>query len=297
MHVRSGDNPLQTPEQLDGLFKLVAGLYAAALLSPAVLGLATPWLGSVSWPVTLGLLGAVGAVLAATVAWTVSRQSEFVAWLDSPWIAFLVPAIGILPISLYLFDVFLFVAFAVTDLQPDTAANLIGFVGFVAGIAATLLGEYLVLRARTQLANATVDDTDVAVEWTAGWPRRARLWFMIGTLVVIGLLAGVAFWRLGWRGVTTVLPFGPVLVIALRSVVSERTHRATSVGLERRRDGRWLGPRRLIPWSRVDGFSVTDDAIILHRALPRVDIRCQRNLIDDEAVVAALNTHLDRRDT
>ena len=61
MHVRSGDNPLQTPEQLDGRFKFVAGLYAAALLSPAVLGLATPWLGSVSWPVTLGLLGGSGS--------------------------------------------------------------------------------------------------------------------------------------------------------------------------------------------------------------------------------------------
>ena len=297
MHVRSGDNPLQTPEQLDERFKLVAGLYVAALLSPVVLGLAAPWLGSVSWPVTLGLLGVMGAVLTATVAWIVSRQSEFVAWFDSPWIAILVPAVGLLPMGVYFFHFFLFVAFAVTDLQADTAANLIGFVGFFAGIAATLLGEYLVLRARTQLANATVDDTDVAIEWTAGWPRRARLWFMIGTLAVIGLLAGVTFWRLGWRGVTTVLPFGSVLVIALRSVVSERTHRATSVGLEQRRDGRWPGPRRLIPWSRVDGFSVTDDAIILHRALPHVDIRCQQNLIDGEAVVAALNAHLDRRDT
>jgi hypothetical protein len=119
---------------------------------------------------------------------------------------------------------------------------------------------------------------------------------MIGTLAVIGLLAGVAFWRLGWRGVTTVLPFGPVLVIALRSVVSERTHRATSVGLEQRRDGRWPGPRRLIPWSRVDGFSVTDNAIVLHRALPHTDVRCRRDLIDDEAVVAALEDYLDCRD-
>jgi len=297
MYVRSGDTPLQTPEQLDGRFKLVSGLYAAALLSPAVVLLAVRWLGVTSWPVALGSLGAVGVVLTATVAWTVSRQNEFVAWFDSPWIAILVPAVGVLPMGVYFFHFFLFVGFAVTDLQADTAANLIGFVGFVAGIAATLLGEYLVLSARTQLANATVDDTDVAVEWTAGWPRRARLWFMIGTLAVIGLLAGVAFWRLGWRGVTTVIPFGPVLVIALRSVVSQRTYRATPVGVEQRRDGRWPGPRRLIPWSKVDGFSVTDDAIILHRALPHVDIRCQRNLIDDEAVVAALNTHLDRQDT
>ena len=295
MQVCSSDNPLQTPEQLDGRFGLVAGLYVAALLSPALLLIVIPWLGLASWPVALGSLGAVGAVLTITVAWTVSRQSEFVAWFDSAWIAFLVPAVGILPMSFYLFHFFLFVAFAVTDLQADTTANLVGFVGFFLGIVATLLGEYLVLRARTQLANATVDDTDVVVEWTAGWPRRARLWFMGGTLAVIGLLAGLAFWRLEWRAVTTVLPFGTVLMIVLSSMVSERTYRATSVGLEQRREGRWFVSRRLIPWSRFDDFSVTDDAIVLHRALPHIDVRCRRYLIDDEAVVAALKDHLDRR--
>jgi hypothetical protein len=296
MQVRSSHKPLQTPEQLDGRFGLVAGLYVAALLSPALLLIVVPWLGLASWPVALGLLGAVGAVLTATVAWIVSRQSELVAWFDSAWIAVLVPAVGVLPMGLYLFHFFLFVAFAVTDLQADTAANLVGFIGFFLGIVATSLGEYLVLMGRTQLANATVDDTDVAVEWTAGWPRRARLWFMAGTLAVIGLLAGLAFWRLGWRAVTTVLPFGTVLVIVLRSMFSERTYRATSVGLEQRREGRWFVSRRLIPWSRFDGFSVIDDAIVLHRALPHIDVRCRRYLIDDEAVVAALEDHLDRRD-
>ena len=296
MQVRSSHKPLQTPEQLDGRFGLVAGLYVAALLSPALLLIVIPWLGLSSWPIALGSLGVVGAVLTATVAWIVSQQSELVAWFDSAWIAVLVPAVGVLPMGLYLFHFFLFVAFAVTDLQADTAANLVGFIGFFLGIVATSLGEYLVLMARTQLANATVDDTDVAVEWTAGWPRRARLWLMVGILTVIGLLVGLAFWRLGWRAVTTVLPLGTVLVVVLRSMVSERTYRATSVGLEQRREGRWFVSRRLIPWSRFDGFSVTDDAIVLHRALPHTDVRCRSYLIDDEAVVAALEDHLDRRD-
>ncbi|WP_255681635.1 hypothetical protein [Natrinema sp. SYSU A 869] len=41
---------------------------------------------------------------------------------------------------------------------------------------------------------------------------------------------------------------------------------------------------------------MTNDAVVLHRTLPYVDIRCRRYLIDDEAVVAALEDHLDRRD-
>lgn len=273
----------------------MAGLYVAALLSPALLFVVVQWLGLASWPATLGLLGAVGAAITAVVARIVSRRGELVAWSDSPWISILVPAVGVLPVGLYLFQFILFIGFAVTDLQADNTANLVGFIGFFLGIIATPLGESLVLMARTRLANATVDDADTAVEWTAGWPRRARLWFMAGTLAVIGLLAGLAFWRLEWRAVTTVLPFGTVLMIVLSSMVSERTYRVTSVGLEQRREGRWFVSRRLIPWSRFDDFSVTDDAIVLHRALPHIDVRCRRYLIDDEAVVAALEDHFDRR--
>lgn len=296
MQFRSSREPLQTPEQLDGRFGLVAGLYVAALLSPALLLIVVQRLQVASWPVALGSLGAVGAVLTVTVTRIVSRQGELVAWFDSAWIAVLIPAVGILPMGLYFFHFFLFVAFAVTDLQADSAAHLVGFIGFFLGIVATSLGSCLVLMARTRLANATVDDADIAVEWRAGWPQRARLKLMVGTLAVVGLLAGLAVWQLGWRAVTTVLPGGIVPVFMLRSMVTERTYRATSAGLEQRREGRWFVPRRLIPWSRFDGFSVTNDAIVLHRALPYVDVRCRRYLIDDEAVVAALEDHLDRRD-
>ncbi|MEY7851247.1 hypothetical protein AB7C87_18845 [Natrarchaeobius sp. A-rgal3] len=296
MQVRSSCEPLQTPEQLDERFGLVAGLYVAALISPALVLIVVQRLEVASWPVALGSLGTVGAVLTVAVTRIVSRQGELVAWFDSARVAVLVPAVGVLPLGLYFFHFFLFVAFAVTDLQADSAANLVGFIGFLSGIVATSLGSYLVLMARTRLANATVDDADISVEWSTGWPQRARLKLVVGTLAVVCLLAGLAVWQIGWRAVTTVLPGVIVPVFVVRSMVTERTYRATSAGLEQHREGRWFAPRRLIPWSRFDGFSVTNDAIVLHRALPFVDVRCRRYLIDDEAVVAALEDHLDRRD-
>ncbi|EMA26306.1 hypothetical protein [Haloarcula argentinensis] len=295
MQVRSSRDPFQTPEQLDRRFSLVAGVYVAALLSPALLLIVVQRLQVVSWPATLGSLGAVGAVLTVTVTWIVSRQGELVAWFDSVWIAVLIPAVGILPMGLYSFHSLLFVAFAVTDLQADSAANLVGFIGFLLGVVATTLGGYLVLMARTQLANATVDDADIAVEWRAGWPQRARLKLMVGTLAVVGLLAGLAVWQLGWRAATTVLPGGIVPVFMLSSMVTERTYRATSAGLEQRREGQWFASRRLIPWSRFESFSVTNNAIVLHRTVPYIDIRCRRYLIDDEAVIAALEDYLERQ--
>ncbi len=297
MQVRSSRELLQTPEQLDRRFSLVAGLYVAALLSPAIVLIVVEWLEVISWPVALGSLGAVGAVLTAAVTWIVSRQGELVVCFDSAWVAVLIPAVGVLPMGLYAFRAFLFVAFAVSDLQAASAASLVGFIGFLLGLVATLLGSYLVVMARTRLANATVDDADSSVEWRAGWPQRARLKLMVATLAVIVPLGGLAVWQLGSRAMTTVLPGVIGLVFALRSIVTERTYRATSAGLEQRRDGRWFVTRRLIPWSRFDGFSVTNDAIVLHRTVPYVDVRCRRYLIDDEAVVAALEDHLDRRDS
>lgn len=297
MQVRPGRGPHQTPERLDWRFGLVAGIYVAALLSPALVLVVGQRLELTSRFAVLGTLGAVGTVLTAAVARAVSRWGELVGWFDSAWVAVLLPVVGAVPMALYLFDAFLFLALTVTDLQADSVATLVGFVGFLLGIAAASLGSFLVLMGRTRLAHATVDDTEVTAEWTAGWPRRARLRLMTGALAVAGLLAGLAIWQLGWWVAPTVFTSGMVLVIVLRSVVEERTYRATSPGLEQCRAGRWFSPRRLVPWSRFDGFSVTDDAVVLHRDVPHVDVRCRRYLVDDEAVVAALEAHLDRRDS
>jgi hypothetical protein len=246
MQVRATHESLQTPEQLDERFSLVAGLYVAALLTPAVVFSVVQWQGVTSWPVAVGSVVVIGGVLTVAVSWLVSHHGELVAWGDSIWVAVLLPIGGALPMAVYFFEFFLFVAFTVTDLQPDSAAHLVGAIGFLLGMLATLLGSYLVLMARTRLAAATVDGGAGAVEWTAGWPHRTLVTLMVGTLAVVGLLFGLAAWQLGWRVVTTVLPGGIVPVVLVRSLVTERTYRATPAGLEQRRENRWFAPRRLI---------------------------------------------------
>jgi len=297
MQIRPDRETLQTPERLDTRFGVVAGLYVAALIAPALLLVVVKRLQLGSESTAIGLLGAVVTVCTAVVAWQVTRRGGIVAWFNSTWTALLVPAVGIIPLFVYFWYVFLFIAFTVTDLQPESAANLIGFAGFLSGIAATCLGTALVQMARARIVDETVVDSDVRVEWTAGWPRRDRVRVAIGTLVAVGLPFGLAFWQWG-QIVFHALPLGIVLVFSIASLVDERTYRLTPAGLEQRRGTRWFVSRQLTPWSQFDGVSVTDDAVVLHRQLPYIDIRCSRqDLVTHEAdVIAALEAHLDRRD-
>jgi len=299
MQVRSSRETLQTPTQLDTRFGAVAGLYVATLVSPALLFVAMQWLNLDSELVVLGLLGAVGMTLTAAVAWQVTCWGGLVAWFNSPWVAFLVTSVGILPMFAYAFQAFVYIAITVADLQAESTASFVGFIGFFLGFVACCLGGVLVPMARTRLVNATVDASEVDTEWTAGWPRQDRFKLVIGALVIVGVSYALAFWQLGLQGVTMAGATGTIPMVGIHSLASERTYRVTPVGLEQRREARWVESRQLRLWSQFDGFSVTDRAIILHRQLPHFDIRCsRRDLIDDDQdVIAALETHLDRRDS
>jgi hypothetical protein len=97
----------------------------------------------------------------------------------------------------------------------------------------------------------------------------------------------------------TILPVLLSPLVVLTSILSERTYRATPAGVELRRGSRWFVNRHLLPWSRFQGFSVTGDAIVLHRAAPHIDVRCCRDDIgtDEDAVIAALEIHLQGRES
>ncbi|WP_135303831.1 hypothetical protein [Haloarcula amylovorans] len=299
MGIRANPEPFQTPERLDVRFGTVAGLYVATLLSPALLFVGVQWLQLESGPFALGLLGAVGVVLTALVAWQVTRRGGVVAWFNSTWLAVLVPAVGVIPLFAYHFQALLYVAFSLTELQSESAANLVGVTGFCLGIVASVLGSVLVQMARARLVHATVDDGDVDTEWTAGWPPRDRLKLAAATLAVVVPLFGLAVWQLGGVGVMAFSSLCIVSIVALSSLAAKRTYRATPAGLEQRRAGRLFVSRHLVSWSQFEGFTVTDDAVVLHRPLPHFDVRCKRwdLMTNDEAVIAALAAHLDRRDS
>lgn len=297
MQVHPHRGTLQTPDRLDARFAVVTGLYVATLVSPALLLVVVWWLQLASEPFALGLLGAVGAVVTAVGAWQVTRRGEIAAWVDSPWLASLVPAVGMVPVLAYFVLMVKYLAFTVADFQAETAASLVGFVGFYLGLVAVCLGSVLVVMARARVVDATVDDSDVDVEWTASWPRRDRFRYMVGTLVAVAAMLAPAVWGLGWQGVSLFTPFGLVLVFGVQSLVADRTCRATPTGLVQHRGRGPFRSRQLLPWSAFEGLSVTDDAIVLHRPLPHVDVRCSRRrlLADEDRLVATLDDHLDRR--
>lgn len=298
MQVRSSANHFQTPDRLDRWFGVVAGLYVATLVSPAILLLVVERLQLRSVPLVLGLLGVVGMTCSVLVSRQVTRRGGLVEWFNAPWMLVIVPATGVVPMVGYFVLVIRYIAFSVTELQADTAAGLVGVTGFVLGIVAGCLGGALVLMARTRLIDTTLQGGDVSVEWTAGWPTRARVAFGLGMIGASIPLLGSLYWALGIWATNAVLALGMLLVIGLYSVVAARTYRVTSAGLEQQWDGSPLDARRLTSWSQFEGFSLTDDAIVLHRPVPYVDVRCsRRDLVTDEAVVvAALDAHLDRRD-
>jgi len=302
MQFSSSRDSFQTPERPDTRFVVVAGLYVAAIVSPALLFVVMEWFHLSSRLLALGLLAAVGSVVSAVVGWQATRQGELVAWFNSPWLALLAPSVGLLPLFAYAFQAFLFFASSVAALPPESAISLIGFVGFLLGIVACCLGGVLVQMARSRLANAMVDDSDVAIEWTAGWTPQDRFKLVLGVLTVYIALSGLAFWSLQWvtetvvsAFTTVVLPFGFVLTLVLNSVVSKRTYRVSTAGLEILDTAGWVDSRRVIFWSQLESFSVTDRTIVLRRQFPFLDVRCSRhNLIADDDVIAALEANLDR---
>jgi hypothetical protein len=292
---------LQTPERLETRLGVVAGLYVAVLVSPALTLAVVASLRLASGLVALGLLGALGVVVTVVVTRLVTRRGELVAWLDSTWVGLLLPTVGVLPLLGYAGDAFLTLAFSVSPLQAETAATFVGAVGFVLGLVACLLGSLLVTMGRNRLVATTVDGDeagDVTAEWTAGWPRRARLGLLLVVFAVATPVVGLAVWRFGWQALTLLPSLGLITILVASAVAGERTYRVTPAGLEQRRETRFAVSRRLTPWSDFEGFTLTDDTLVVHRRSPGLDVRCSRwdLSIADSDVVTALDAHLDRRE-
>jgi hypothetical protein len=286
--------PLQSPERPDVFFGLVAGLYVAALVSPAVV-LAVGVLVSVDAGVLhVGLLASL-TVVTAGVAWGVGRWPGFAEWLGSSRLSWLLPVAGFGAMIAYAWPAFLFLATTIAGLPTGGAASAVGVTGFLLGVVAILLGSALRVMARNRLVDALVGDETARAEWQAGWPRRRRMWVqgdaaVVMVLVVLVML--VSLWQGADWGFNVFAILGPMSAV-LVSLGTKRTYRVTSVGLERE----YPVARRLLTWDQFSGVEVSDDAIVLRRQFPRLDVRCAREDLDDEeAVLAALAAYLDRLD-
>ncbi|GGN97534.1 MULTISPECIES: hypothetical protein [Haloarcula] len=168
--------------------------------------------------------------------------------------------------------------------------GVVGVLAFFFGLVAMLFGFALGVMARTRYADAVTADATTDCEFTAGWPERARrrLLVVAGSLVTVtavGFVAGLLTDRFWLQLASQVLfPVGLVLVTGSE----ERTYTVSEAGLEHRLPV----ARRLFPWSAFDGYTRTDDALVLHRSW-RVDTRIAlADLSDPDAVDAAFARYL-----
>lgn len=278
--------PLQSPERPDTFFGLVAGLYVAALVSPALLAAVALWLTSDAAVLYLGLLCIITTVT-ALVSWGVTRWLGLAERLGCTRLTWLLPLLGVCSTVGY---------FVLATGVLDGAASGVGIAGFFTGMGAMLLGFALLAMSRSRYAKAVVDEDAVELEWRAGWPDRHRTWLLGGVAVVfVGSIVG--FGLEATRVVDPpVSPWSilPAVAAAAVSVGSERTYRVTPAGIERSLPAL----RQFHPWSEFVGVTVTDETVVLQRRQPwRIDFQCAREDIEDvDAVIAELSTHLDRVD-
>ncbi|RXK51627.1 hypothetical protein [Halorientalis pallida] len=271
MHETVRQPALQSPDRPDTVFALVAGLYVALLVSPAVVFTATVAIPLGAGGLYIGLLATVTALTAAvTVA--VGRMPGIAERLGaSRFVRGLGVVAGLCTIGYG-------VAAAGVDASGTDGALIAGIglsvVGIVTGLA-------LVAMSRTRYATAVVDGDAVRATWKAGWPQPLRTRVQVGGLICyvggMALLWGgefVGLGRLSWLG-------GPAFVVggAFLGLGQPRSYRLDPVGVER---SNYIH-RRLYEWDAFESFSVTEDAIVLRRAgWWQPDFRCWRDEIDDE---------------
>lgn len=289
MHSRPGDAVFTTPVRLDARFAVVAGCYIAALCCPTLALPATVWLDTGG---ALAVLGALVVLVAGAVATAVRGWDGLPVWLDGTRLSWLVPGVGAVPVFLYLGAVVPLVDGSPTDLAAGSE-HAVGVAGFALGLAAAGLGAVLVQMARGRLVE-TPTAGDASATWSAPWPRRYRVAFRWGLPAVVVVVLGLGSIQFAVISTFEVLVFGALLVVVLDDLDVTHQYRATPSGLERRLGGsRWL-----VPWDRFEGFSVTDDALVLHRAFPNADVRCARLAVveAEDPVIDALAEHLERRE-
>jgi hypothetical protein len=269
-------------ERPDGLYVLVAGLYVAAFLAPAlVLGLSRVVTDAAV--LYVGFLVAVAGVT-AVASGIVSRMSGLAVSLgrhDAVWL------LAVLPFC-WFGSVFGAVA---VGLEPPNLAVPLAVIGTAGGM---LLGIILVAMSRTRYANAAIADTVDLAEWEARWPRRWRrvaggislVAFTASTLGIVSAFVFNSEW--GWW-LYNLLFVGVVLM----NVLNPRTFRVTDAGLVIEHPLQ----RQFRPWSTYTSYELTDEALVLQPVeWWRPAHRCDRTDIDDiDAAVTALDSYLAQR--
>lgn len=262
-----------------GLFSLVAGLYAAALLAPAATLVLSA--GEPTWQAYTTLLGNV-FVVTVLVAIAVGRvERPLAVRLGRTRLTWGLAAAG-LPYGAWLL--------AVGPGDAGGGAVLLAMLGL---FGAGFLGAIGYGMARTRAVHDRLAGEPVRARWEAAAPpaRRRRAVGIGGGLLVAGLVgmgAGIA------AGVPPLRYAGQLIGPAAAAVAAGTTAEREYLVVDRGLVVRAPANLRLVPWERFDEFAVTDDALLLRRTSPwRLDVACDRDAVEDvDAARAALAEHL-----
>lgn len=286
MNERRREQALQSAGPPDTLFALVAGVYVAAMLSPAVVLALELWVTRRSSVLYLATVVAGTGILGVT-AWGVTRWRGLPERLGPnpyKWGLALVP--GVVAAG-YL---------AVPAVAGD-AGKASAIVAMPLAAVGVLAGTGLAPMARNRYTRALVDDGMVSCEWEAIWPKSLRRRFtslFAGSvcLLVVSVAVDVRF-GVTWPSIVALVllvPTGTLFRASVESGGYSRPYRASPVGLERR----YAMSRFVYDWNRFESYSVTDEAIVVRwQSWWRPALQWSREYMDDpEAVERALAQHL-----
>jgi len=265
--------PNQRPS--DPLWGVLVGTYVGLLVIPlAVLGVVR--LGGESAGLLYGVTVVTLAVVIGLGWWATGRRPRLAVRLGATRLRWLPAAIP--------------VAYALGGFAGLPTAGAVGALAFFFGLGAMVVGVALGVMARTRHTDTVLDGVETKCAFRAGWPGplRRRLALAVGAFTAV---TGACF-AIGLLGDWFALQLAGQLLLPLGIVTytstEERDYTISAAGLEQRLPV----ARRVTPWDGFEGYTRTDDALVLHRPW-RVDVRVALADLDDpDAVEAAVAQYL-----
>ncbi|MFC6765667.1 hypothetical protein ACFQE6_11910 [Natrinema soli] len=285
------------PDQANTQFAVIAGCYVAALVAPTLTLWAVEYVQIRSRLLALGMMGVVAIVVGASTVSVAGDNEGLLSWLNTGWLPWLFPVAGILPVIAYHFSLIEVFATLLVEGASIPVTSLVASIAFVLGIVVAFVGEIALRAARNQIACSATRAEDLTIKWSAKWPRSHKL-----NILVIVVLAGISLLAVLAVTVAPVSvvftgPFVLILVLVTRMFLSEREFELTPTGLSHARSGTLYTHRQFLPWSEIESFTLSDDAVVLHREGLLPSIRFSRSDIrpDEEEILAALEEHVSRQ--